>query len=137
MAYSDEQVARVCHEANRALQRVQEDPAPSRSWLFCPADIREGVAEGVRAARSGTTPRGLWESWKQGKLALGWTYGPEKDPVKKTHPCLTENYEDLPQGQRDKDQLFLLIVMALTVGTLPDAAVRGYQEHGQHTAGST
>ena len=32
MIYSDEQIARIVHEANCALQTIQGDEAPSRPW---------------------------------------------------------------------------------------------------------
>jgi hypothetical protein len=128
MPYTDEQVARVCHEANKALQYIHGDPCPSQPWNCESPDIRESAIEGVRAARRGCTPRELWQEWKAGKAAQGWVYGPEKDPAKKTHPCLVPEYEDLPREQRDKDQLFLMIVTALTLGSL-DVTLAGYQEH--------
>jgi hypothetical protein len=36
---------------------------------------------------------------------MGWVYGPERDPVAKTHPDLVE-YAELPQLERDKDEIF-------------------------------
>lgn len=111
--YSDEQVARVCHEANRELQRLQGDPVPSAPWDCEPEEIRQSAVDGVCNARRGCTPRESHENWVQFKLAHGWAYGPEKDPEGKTHPCMVP-YEDLPAGQRDKDRLFLFIVTALT-----------------------
>jgi hypothetical protein len=128
MAYSDEQVARVCHEANKAMQYIHGDPAPSQPWNCELYEIRKSVIEGVQHVRRGATPRQLHESWLAFKREHGWVYGAEKDPEAKTHPCLVP-YDDLPQEQRDKDQLFLLIVTALTIGMLPEAAAGEYQEH--------
>jgi hypothetical protein len=129
--YSDEQVARVCHEANKAMQYIHGDPAPSLPWDCEPAEVRQSAIEGVRHVRCGTTPRDLHESWCAFKRERGWAYGPEKDPEAKTHPCMVP-YDDLPQEQKDKDQLFLLIVTALTVGMLSGVPARGYHEHGEH-----
>lgn len=131
--YSDEQVAHVCHEANRELQRIQEDPLPSQPWDCESGEIRQSVVEGVCNARRGCTPRESHENWVQFKLAHGWSYGPEKDPEQKTHPCMVA-YENLPAGQRDKDRLFLLIVTALT-DVAPelspgDTCVPGLREDG-------
>lgn len=111
--YSDEQVARVCHEANRALQYIHGDLAPSQPWDCEPADIRESSIAGVRNVRDGSVPRDLHDCWVEGKKYQGWVYGPVKDGEKKTHPCMVPYY-DLPQHQRDKDQLFFMIVTALT-----------------------
>lgn len=133
--YSDNQVARVCHEANRALQYVHGDPVPSLPWDCEPEEIRASVIEGVRRIRRGLTPRENHEEWRKLKVEQGWTWGPEKDPERRTHPCLVP-YSDLTPEQRDKDQLFLMIVTALTVntGTPPGGfralgASRPYQEH--------
>jgi hypothetical protein len=133
MAYSDEQVARVCHEANKALQYIHGDPCPSQPWNLEPYELRKSVIEGVRSVRRGCTPRELHEDWVRFKREHGWVYGLVKDPEQKTHPCMVP-YAELPQEQRDKDQLFLMIVTALTIGTLPEVTVRGYQEHERHTA---
>jgi hypothetical protein len=114
MAYSDEQVARVCHEANKALQYIHGDPAPSQPWDCESDETRQSAIDGVSSVRRGTTPRELHESWMAFKREHGWVYGPEKDPEARTHPCMVD-YDALPQEQRDKDQLFFMIVTALTV----------------------
>ena len=114
--YSDEQVAQVCHEANRALQDITGDPSPSPMWFTEDPDIRRAAAEGVRLARSGCTPRELHDRWVQDREAHGWVYGEDKDPYRKTHPCLRP-YDDLPAGQKIKDRLFIAIVTALTLET--------------------
>lgn len=108
-----EGIARVCHEANRAWQRVTGDPVPSPSWAAAPEWQRASAVEGVQAAIAGATPRGLHESWMRAKLADGWTFGAIKDAEVRTHPCLVP-YDELPPEQRRKDDLFGAIVAALT-----------------------
>jgi hypothetical protein len=130
MIYSDVQVARVCHEANRELQRIHGDMEPSQPWDCETEELRTSVVDGVRRARNGATPRQLHENWVQFKTAGGWVPGPVKDPEARTHPCLAP-YDSLPPEQRDKDEIFLAIVTALT---LPQAGRRRYQEHGKHAA---
>lgn len=39
-------------------------------------------------------------------------YGPEKDAIRKTHPCLV-GYLSLPEAQRRKDDIFGAVVRAL------------------------
>lgn len=112
MSYTDEQIAEVCHEANRGLQSIQNDPHPSSPWASTPQDIRESAIEGVRAARRGTTPREQHEAWMRHKIAQGWQYGLVKDEQAKTHPCLVP-YADLPGPQKIKDELFLAVVAVL------------------------
>lgn len=131
--YTDEQVASVCHDANCRMQRIHNDPAPSLPWDCESDELKQSVIDGVRRVRSGTTPRENHEAWRAYRAAKGWTLGP-KDLVQKTHPSLVP-YDELPQAERDKNQLFLLIVTGMTVGQLLEVAVRGYHEHGQHAAG--
>ena len=113
-------IARVCHEANRAVQLIQGDPGIpiAAPWDDFPADEQAGVINGVDSARSGATPEQLHDLWCQEKTAAGWTYGPTKDTAAKTHPCLLP-YQDLPDEQRTKDRLFAAIVTALAIGADP------------------
>lgn len=41
--------------------------------------------------------------WAAGRIAEGWTYGPEKNPDKKTTPLLIP-YQDLPESEKDYDR---------------------------------
>jgi RyR domain len=111
--YSNEQVARICHEANRALQYVQEDSLPSVPWDAESPEVMAGTTEGVAMARQGTTPRESHWNWVRARIEQGWERGDDKDPERKTHPNLV-SYEALPADQKDKDRLFLAIVTALT-----------------------
>ncbi|ORJ92621.1 hypothetical protein A6F55_23780 [Prescottella equi] len=106
-------IARVCHEANRAIQIILSDPAVSPGWDDAPEWQRESAIEGVEKALAGATSEQLHESWRRHKLADGWTYGETKDAVAKTHPCLVA-YGQLPEMQRRKDAVFGAIVAALT-----------------------
>ena len=111
--FTDTEVARVCHEANRALQTLLNDPAVSPSWDDAPEWQRDSAVEGVHAARQGAGPEQLHEAWCRHKTEAGWTLGPVKDAEAKTHPCLVP-YAELPAGQRVKDALFAGVVSALS-----------------------
>jgi hypothetical protein len=108
-----EAIARVCHEANRALQIEAGDPAVSPSWEDAPAWQRESAVDGVAQAQAGATPDELHGAWCRFKEQDGWVYGPEKDADAKTHPCLVP-YAQLPEEQRRKDAVFGAIVAALS-----------------------
>jgi hypothetical protein len=108
-----EQIAQVCHEANRALQLISGDPAPSPAWADAPDWQRNSAIEGVEQAQAGATPQQLHDSWCAYKTDDGWTYGETKDADAKTHPCLVP-YSALPADQRQKDAVFHAIVAALT-----------------------
>lgn len=106
-------IARVAHDANRALQLATADPAPSPPWEEAPAWQRNSARDGVAKALDGATPEQLHNSWCEFKLADGWAHGEVKDPARRTHPCLVP-YEQLPEEQRAKDTLFHSIVSALS-----------------------
>lgn len=114
--FTTTEIAEVCHEANRALQRITRDPARSPEWPDAPAWQRDSAVAGVERALAGATPAELHQAWVDAKVADGWTYGPAKDGDAKTHPCLLA-YDQLPAEQRIKDVLFTSIVTALTSAT--------------------
>lgn len=109
-------IARVVHEANRALQIEQADPTipVSPAWDDLDSETRQSAAEGVTGVMGGNTPEQSHAQWVEFKLKNGWTIGPVKDVERKEHPLLV-NYADLPDSQRIKDELFVAIVHALEV----------------------
>lgn len=107
-----EDIARVCHEANRQLQAILgEDTSPT--WYFLDDETKLSAIDGVKNAQSGATPQESHENWLRFKEEHGWTYGEEKDGVAKTHPCMVP-YDQLPEEQKAKDELFTSIVRALS-----------------------
>ncbi len=44
------------------------------------------------------------EVWAQARLKEGWTYGEQRDDMKKTHPCLI-SYEELPETEKQYDRM--------------------------------
>ncbi|WP_374215312.1 RyR domain-containing protein [Streptomyces sp. NEAU-Y11] len=108
MRFTHEQVARVIHEANRAVQQIVGDPAPSSEWATSSWRERQATTQGVYRALEGRTPQQLHQDWCDHKVAHGWRFGPVKSEQARTHPCLVP-YEDLPMEQRIKDEIFLAI----------------------------
>ncbi len=106
-------IAMVCHEANRAYCAAIGDHSQP-AWEDAPEWQVESAINGVRyhLAHPDSTPADSHESWLREKRAGGWVFGPEKDEVLRTHPCMVP-YEELPAEQRAKDALFLGIVRAL------------------------
>jgi hypothetical protein len=106
-------IAKVCHDANRSWCAANDDHSQP-AWEDAPDWQRESAINGVEHAlrNPDATPEDMHSNWMAGKIADGWVYGPVKDPVAKTHPCMVP-YADLPEFQRKKDALFLAIVRAL------------------------
>jgi hypothetical protein len=105
-------VARTAHEVNRAYCRaIGDDSQPP--WGEAPDWQKESCRRGVLAhLGADLTPEQSHALWLEEKRRTGWTYGPLKDPEKKTHPCFRP-YVDLPQEQRIKDYLFKAVVDAM------------------------
>ena len=105
--------ARVAHEANRALQIIQNEEFISPSWDEAPAEIQKSAYDGVTRVFNDpeVTPEQLHESWLEFKVANGWTYGPERIDELKQHPCMVP-YSELPEAQRNKDLMFRAVVKA-------------------------
>ena len=105
-----EQIARICHEANRAYCRAIGDYS-HQPWLYTPPEIQASVINGVEAkmANPSMTPRQSHENWLRFKERQGWVYGPEKDLEARTHPCVLP-YDQLPEADRVKDELFTAII---------------------------
>lgn len=103
-------VARICHEANRAYRATQGDES-RLSWEESPIALHLAVVQGVQNAlkHPDLTPEQSHENWMTAYAANGWTYGETEDRVKKTHPCFLP-WHELSEFHRRKDILFLSIV---------------------------
>jgi hypothetical protein len=106
-------IARVCHEVNRAYCQALGDTS-QLTWEDAPGWQKESAIIGVRLHIS--NPRAgaeqSHESWFAQKVADGWVYGPVKDPALKQHPCMVP-FDKLPVEQQAKDYIFRAVVHAL------------------------
>jgi hypothetical protein len=109
-----EQIARVCHEANKGLCEANGDNSQN-AWENADQWQRDSAIKGVEfAINNPTAPASAQhDAWSADKLNDGWVYGEVKNPVAKTHPCLVP-FEELPEFQQKKDVLFKAIVSALS-----------------------
>jgi hypothetical protein len=105
-------VARICHEVNRAYCAAHGDTS-HLSWDEAPDWQRESALAGVQAIVDNPhmTPEHAHLGWLSQKAAEGWVYGAVKDATRKTHPCIVP-YADLPLADRVKDHLFVAVVRA-------------------------
>lgn len=107
-----EQIARICHETNRAYcQSIGDDS--QKSWEEAEEWQRDSAMKGVKFSLENphASASAQHDSWLAQKEQDGWKYGPVKDAEKKEHPCFVP-YEQLPLEQRLKDHLFKGIVRA-------------------------
>lgn len=109
---STEQIARVCHEANRGWCEANGDFSQV-PWEDAALWQRASALTGVMVALSGDHgPEEQHQAWVEAKIEDGWIWGEVKDPELKTHPCLVP-YDKLLPELRVKDDLFIAIVDAL------------------------
>ena len=108
------QIARICHEANRAYcQTLGDNSQPA--WEEAPDWQKESAVNGVcfYLDHPKLGPKDSHDNWADLKFNQGWKYGAVKDPEKKEHPCLV-SFDELPEDQQLKDALFLSVVRALS-----------------------
>lgn len=103
------EIARICHEANRAYCiAVGDNLQPP--FDNAPEWQKDSAIKGVEAHLSNSlSPRESHELWLSHKESEGWVYGPVKDVDNKQHPCMV-SYDELPEEQQLKDKLFSAIV---------------------------
>jgi RyR domain len=105
--------AKAAHEANRfyceAIGDLSQVP-----WNQAPEWQTSSAINGVEGVLRGANAGASHLSWQLEKIAAGWKYGPVKDPVAKTHPCLV-HFTELPPAQQAKDHLFVATVHAMAM----------------------
>lgn len=109
MGYN-EQIARTCHEVNRAYCAHLGDHS-QLPWDEAPEWQRESAKLGVwfRRMNPDAPASAQHEAWLADKERDGWTFGEVKDAEGKTHPCFVP-YDKLPPEQQFKDALFTAVV---------------------------
>ena len=109
-----EQIAVVCHEANKAFCTVIGDNS-QKSWAESEQWQRDSAIKGVEFAvmHPDAPASQQHDAWLADKAVNGWKYGPAKNATLKEHPCIVP-YEKLPLNQQLKDHLFKAIVKSLT-----------------------
>ncbi len=107
-------IAEICHEANRALCHIHGDDSQER-WTEAEAWQRQSAVNGVRfvQANPDAPDSAIHDAWMVEKEERGWIYGEVKNAEAQTHPCLVP-FEELPEHQQAKDKLFKAIVLALS-----------------------
>ena len=58
--------------------------------------------------------KNVHEVWSKERIKEGWTYGPIRDDIKKTTPCLVP-YEELPESEKEYDRKTAFETLKLVV----------------------
>ena len=106
-------IARACHEVNRAYCAALGDTSQP-AWEDAPQWQKDSAMLGVElhVTNPNAGPEASHASWMAQKIADGWTYGAYKDPENKKHPCIVP-FAMLPREQQAKDFIFRAVVHAL------------------------
>jgi hypothetical protein len=107
-------IARVCHEANRALTQILQDVPLQPHWDDAPEEMIRSSVQGVvwRMDHPTAPASAQHDEWMRQKFADGWVLGPTKDSQAKTHPALVP-YDQLAEGVKMKDKVFTAIVLSM------------------------
>jgi hypothetical protein len=111
-----EQIAQLAHNVNY-VYCLQIEDITAKTWDEAPDwqkdSARAGVEMVLKSLKQGVavSPWQTHIEWMKHKTAEGWVYGEKKDATAKTHPCMLP-WNELPEQQRLKDQLFIGVVEA-------------------------
>lgn len=106
-------IARAAHEVNKAYCEALGDTS-QQPWEDAPEWQRQSALTGVKLhiQNPDAGAQASHVSWMNEKVADGWTWGPEKRPDIKQHPCIVP-FDQLPVNQQAKDFIFRGVVHAL------------------------
>lgn len=107
----NEQRAAFVYEGARLAARAARAPIVPESWWSREGPFRAQFRE-VIFRQCGPdrkhSPEELHDDWTEAYIAMGWRYGPVRDPREKTHPDMVP-YWELGQLERDKDAVFVAL----------------------------
>jgi hypothetical protein len=104
------ETAKQCHTFNKLFCEYLGDNSQP-TWEDAPDWQKDSAIDGVlfHFEKDDTLPSDSHDNWMKEKIKNGWVYGPEKDPERKTHPCIVP-FDQLPKEQQFKDILFKAVV---------------------------
>lgn len=73
------------------------------NYIPQPIDTKGVVLPEELNALAEEIAKNVHEVWSEGRVKEGWTYGEERDDVKKHHPCLVP-YEELTETEKEYDR---------------------------------
>jgi hypothetical protein len=113
------QIARVCHEVNRAYCASIGDDSQV-PWQDASTDLRKSAVDGVNFHLNNPDAEASasHENWLVFKAEQGYEYGEEKSEEDLTHPCFVP-FDELPLEQQAKDHIFKAIVNSLADENAP------------------
>lgn len=108
-----EPVARVIHAAIRTWSSAHGQP-DMPDWDVAPQWMKDSTFASIKFVleHPDADAGAQHVQWMEQRRAQGWSYGPVRDEVRKTHPMLVP-FDQLPIMEQKKDDLVSAIVRAL------------------------
>ena len=107
---TDEDLARICHEAHLALRIGLNDSADDAHFDALPQWRKDLVTGEVRMIREGKSHAEVHQAWVDRLREKGWRWGIYRDVQLKQHPNLVP-YDDLPVSEKAKVRQAFRIVL--------------------------
>jgi len=110
-----ERIAEILYEATRREAEWSQRSIVPEAWNDRDDAFRKQFVQVIQnylTMDKLPTPEEAHDSWVKAYTDMGWVYGPERDPVKKTHPDMVP-FDQLPKDERDKDAIFLALIYAV------------------------
>jgi hypothetical protein len=112
------------YEAARLQARAVDAPIVPEPWDERDAPFRDqflGVIEMMCGSDRKSSPEELHDDWVRAYEAMGWTYGPTRDPKAKTHPDMVP-FDKLGFREQIKDAVFVALCEVARQWIVPDPA---------------
>ncbi len=89
----------------------------NKTYTPAPADTSSVVLSDELMQLTEEMARNVHDVWAVGRIAEGWTWGPERNDAKKENPCLVP-YEKLPEGEKayDRNTAIQTLKLILSLG---------------------
>lgn len=110
-AYDEEEAKQEEARRKAVIEAEDNEPMPEiRPYNPVLLDISQVAIPTNLEPLIETIAEFVHNQWAAQRIADGWTYGPQRDDVKKTHPCLVP-YKDLPESEKQYDKLTAITVI--------------------------
>jgi len=103
--------ARFVSDAGRLAAIAANAPIVPEPWDERDEDFKSRFLKviGEQCSEDRTkSPEESHEKWMETYKKMGWKYGEKRDPEAKTHPDMVP-YDELPQKEKDKDEIFFAL----------------------------
>lgn len=111
MTAANERRAIFVYEAARLQAIAVDAPVVPEPWDEREQPFRSqflNVVDMMTGPDRKNSPEELHEDWVRAYEAMGWTYGPERDANRKTHPDMVP-FSQLEKREQDKDAVFIAL----------------------------